>query len=471
MFTQDHDEDSSQLRRMLRQRARKRLFMGAVGSVILTGLLAAVFTPRLYQSSATVLVSARTAIDVETATANVQGTAIQRRVLLGSEITRRLEETLDSRFGGDLGKQQLAAALAVTPEPETNLLEVSATLSDDTLPPLVVRTWIEVYSEVRAADIALRKEETTGKVEDEIAGLATEIEATRIALDEFRRKHEIISIERAQNAEFARLDGLNASLNNAVEAEVAAQARLAALKSSLSAGDKVIPGRSKAEVEAMANELAEMRVRLVELRAKYTQAYIDKDARLRKIPEKVAELETDLQSAYSTGASEALAEAELEYAAARSAVADLQQRLSAQEAEVAAFNTVYSEHEALSQDLKTLEQLSREAQARLARINAQSVERYPQVTVIDMPGRARRISPDYLVIAGATTIAALLVSIVAVWLYDYLNPESREHAYLTLTGVNYYAAEERQPREIGSATSRLGVDPRRLEQDSDPHRS
>jgi succinoglycan biosynthesis transport protein ExoP len=428
-------DEGSPASSFLRQRRRKRLFFGALATVLLLGMLFALFTPRLYQSAATALISARTAIDVDTAAADIQGVAIQRRILLGSEITRRLSQALRDRFAVELAPGELDRALAVSPEPETNLLEISATLGDDALPPLLVETWIDVYSEARAADIVQRKEETQGKVEDEIEGLTAKIATTRDSLDQFRREHDIISIERAQNAVFSRLDGLNASLNNAVEKEVAAQARLEALKNSLGAGGQVVPQSEQREVAAMANRLAELRARLAELQARYTQAYIDKDPKLREIPEQVAELESELESAYRSGAMVALSEAERDYAAAQAAVEDLKQRLADQQAEVASFNAIYSEHEALQDDLKSLEALSREAQTRLARINARSIERYPQVTVIDMPGLATRVSPDYGLIAGATAIAALLVSIVAVWLYDYLNPESREHAYLTLTGV------------------------------------
>lgn len=433
-----------------RQR-RRRLFVLIASLVVIGGLLYSLLVPSLFRSAATVLVAAPRAIDADAAIADLQGVAIQRRTLLGSEVLQQLSDRLAEAGPDAPSAPQLATILDVTPVPDTNLLEVSATSPDAAQLPQIVTDWIDVYSGIRAADIERRKGDTQRQVQEEITALTAQVEDARAALDDFRRDNDIVSIERSQNAVFARLDGLNSALNNAVEEEVAAQARLTALRESVSAGSRVVPEGQRAEVDAMSQELNALQAQLTELRARYTDAYIRKDPTLREIPERIVQLEASLRQAYRMGGSAALDEAEQRLSAARTAVRDLEQRLDAHKEAVADFNTTYAKHEALSDDLKRLEELSRDAQARLASIDARPVERYPQVTVIDPPAAASvRVSPDYALIAGITAIGALLAGVISVWLHDYLNPEAPERAYVTLSGVHFYPQDA---RELPFATS------------------
>jgi succinoglycan biosynthesis transport protein ExoP len=177
----------------------------------------------------------------------------------------------------------------------------------------------------------------------------------------------------------------------------------------------------------MAQELAQRCARVSPScgRATRTTTFA-KDPRLRQIPEQVAELEAELAEAYDEGAQAELRNAERAYASARSSVADLRQRLADHKAAVATFNTVYARHEALEEDLARLEELNREAQARLVQIEVRDVDRYPQLSVIDWPApEAARIGPPYLLLLGGTLEPACCRDFcrVAVQL-----PESAQHA-------------------------------------------
>ena len=423
-------------------RMRRRVFLWAALPILLAGVAYTAFQRPVYESTSTVLMSAPTAVDEQVLEADVQGVAIQRRTLTGGEITRAVADRLAADYGAQLSPLELRQLLQVTAVPDTNLLELAARDTDATLLPLLLETWIEIYSDARARDIAERKAQTLSKVESELTGLDERLEEARAALAAYRDEHDILSPERQQNEVMARLDGLNESLNNAIEEEVRTRSYLNSLRSSLESGGRLVPDAERGEVTAMAQELATLRTRLAELRARYTDDYIEKDPRLRQIPEQVAELEAALAEAYDEGTQAELRNAERAYASARSAVADLRQRLADHKAAVATFNTVYARHQALEEDLARLEELNREAQARLVQIEVRDVERYPQLSVIDWPApEAERIGPPYLLLLGGTLGVSLAVGIFAVWLYSYLNPRSTQPAYVTLSGVHMYPPE------------------------------
>ncbi|WP_439106193.1 hypothetical protein [Congregibacter sp.] len=119
-------------------RTRRRVFTITAATVLFVGLLYTALQPAVYQSSATVLMSAQTATDQQMLDADVQGVAIQRRTLTGSEITRSLSTRLQEDFSADVDPLELRRILDVIAVPETNLLELTARGSEpEILPPLV----------------------------------------------------------------------------------------------------------------------------------------------------------------------------------------------------------------------------------------------------------------------------------------------------------------------------------------------
>ncbi|MFK8042744.1 GumC family protein [Congregibacter sp.] len=439
-------------------RSRRRVFILCAAAVLIIGVIYTAVQPAVYQSSATVLMSAPTAIDQQMLDADIQGVAIQRRTLTGSEITRDLSVRLEEDFSARVNPLELRRILDVIAVPETNLLELRARSSEPELLPPLVETWIEVYTSVRARDIESRKSQTLTEVQTELDGLALKLTSAREALEEYRASNDIISMERQENAVLAQLDGLNTALNNAVEEEVRTKSYLDTLQTSLAAGEQVVPQSDRSDVAAMAQQLAELRSRLGELRARYTDDYIRKDPRLREIPEQVEQLESELAEAYALGTKAELNNAERDYAAARESVANLKNRLQDHRQAVADFNTIYAKHQALVEDLARLEELNRETQARQVQIEVRQVDKYPQVSVIDWPSPdALRIGPPYLMLLGGTILAALGVGIFGAWLYSYLHPRSASPAYVTLSGVHMYPQDGAQALEqIPGETARLG---------------
>jgi len=420
-----------------------KLFAVSFCIVFALGLIWTLLQPVVYRSSATVLMSAPAAIDAVVSEANIQNVAIQRTILLGEEITRRVLDELAGVQKPRVDSSYLRDVLHVDPVPDTNLIEMTAQGADEEVLPALVDTWIDVYINARAEDIEQRRNRTLQLVQDELDGLVIKIEQARDDLELYREQNNIISAKREENEVLARLDGLNKALNNAIEEEVKARVYLETLRESIKKGQVIIPQSEMRSLQSLENELEQLRAEMIEMTKRYTREYIKKQPALRAIPERIVELEGELASRLSEGQAVELATARQADSAARRAVLELQQKLDEHKQKVSEFNRIYATHEALVEDLARLEELNREAQARLVQVEVRQVDKYPQVSVIERPGSAERIGPDYLLLLGGTLAAALGCGILSVWLYGFLGHDKAPPAYVALTGVHMYPQEVR----------------------------
>ncbi|GAB5452345.1 MAG: hypothetical protein Hals2KO_26730 [Halioglobus sp.] len=418
---------------------RAKLFVLVFLVALVIGLLVTFAQPAQYRSSATVLMSAPVAIDNDEQEANIQSVAIQRRVLLGGEVTQHLSESLTEAGHDAVDTAYLRRVLSVEPVPETNLVEMTARGTDGDILPALVNNWIDVYLEVRAVGIQESQQQTLRLVRDQLAGLEVKLEEARLALAQYREEHEITSAERQENEVMARLDGLNKALNNALEAEVQSRAKLQASRRAIAQGERIAPPNESERVEAMDAELAKLKQQLARITKTYTLSYVRREPRYRNIPEKIDQLESDLDKIYAKGEAKQLAKLRREYETAGKTAEELQARLDAHEKDAAQFTTIYATHQALVEDLARLEDLNRDAQARLIGVQVNPVDKYPQVSVIDRPAPdSERTGPDYRLWLGGSVLAALVLGVLSVWLYGFLAPRRNQPAFVTLSGVHMY---------------------------------
>lgn len=421
---------------------RARLFILVFTLALALGVIWTLMQPAVYRSAATVLLSASVAIDAEVTPADVQNVAIQRKVLLGNDIAMGLLDYLAQDLGERMSLTELRTLLDVQAVPGSNLVEMSAEGANAVLLPMLVNGWIDVYLAAQAQEVARSKQQTLQVVQEELDALAANLEQARTALDNFRAEHEIISMERQENEVLARLDGLNKALNNAIEEEAKTGANVDTLRQAIDRGELVIPRERRRDVSELEKELGSLEARMVDLNKRYTPEYINKQPQLQWIPVRIGELQAELATVTSQGAAAELSAATQAHAAARQTVADLQSQLDQHKQGVARFNSIYATHQALVEDLAELEQLNRDTQARLVKVDVRQVEKYPQVTVVDRPAPdSERIGPDYPLLLGGSLAAALGLGVFAVWLLGFLSPKQEHPAHITLSGVHLYPQE------------------------------
>lgn len=436
---------------------RARLFAITFSITLALGIVYTLLQPVVYRSSATVLMSAPSAIDAKIEKANVQGVAIQRRILLGGDVTRDLLQTIAATAPDTVDIQYLRDVLHVNPVPNTNLVEMVAEGEDADLLPELVNAWIDVYLAIRASYVQNAQQQTLGVVQDQLAGLEQRVEAARDALANYRDEHHITSVERQQNEELSQLAGLNSALKSAVKAEIKAKSNLQSLQQSIAAGRNVVPPSKRKSVEGLEKELFQLQARMAKLSKTYTENYILNQPATRELPQRIAELQVLLDAENAKGQQLVLAQAEQEHAAAAQTVAQLREKLAEQDERAANFTTIYNKHQALAKDLGELEKVYRETQSRLVQVEVNQVEKYPQVEVIDRPAeQSERVGPNYLLLLGSSLAAALGTGILSVWLYGFLGHRPPKPAFVTLSGVHMYPQDMQQIGYTAPSAARLG---------------
>ena len=108
----------------------------------------------IFQSYASLLTVAKTAIDQRSSESDIQHVFIQKQILLGqklvAETARRLKSSKE--FDHSLTISDINQMLDVEAVEKTNLVKMIAEGPEPTILPLLVNTWIEVYLDYRKKD-------------------------------------------------------------------------------------------------------------------------------------------------------------------------------------------------------------------------------------------------------------------------------------------------------------------------------
>jgi hypothetical protein len=341
---------------------------------------------------------------------------------------------------------------------ETNLLELRAEGSDPMLLQLTVNAWAKAYEDLRRNEIAQLKTATMAELESEQAALLVTIDERQLALAQFRERHDIVSLEAADNRAPAKLKGLNQSLNKAQERLVNAEAERAAIMEAVAQGKTVVPTDQRAELSAKQLEAQKIREQLASLERKYTKNYIEIDPALRALPGRLAELEDEIAAMRLLGQSQVIEDVDREVQAAKVAAHALEAQLRAHQRDAQAFTTLYNEYEAQQAELARLRDLSAANVERLAQIEARNLEKYPPVQIVDWAGLpSQPIFPHYRRDTGIVLGAALFSALFITWLVDYLSGHERQ-GQRVYSGIRVYPNDEDSQNAIDAKREVLAID-------------
>lgn len=398
--------------------------------------------PAIYQSTATVLTMAATAIDQASPDADVQHVNIQKQILLGQAILEKTARNLlqSNSQVKNIGVDELRNLFSVEPEPQTNLVHMQAQGPAPQLLQSAVNAWIESYLQIRATFIAENTEKAIAELNTQLQRIDKQVVDKRLEIEQFRLQHNILSTESADNQAHARLQGLNDSLNKALEDEVKAKAKLDAILDAISRNETVVPEEDTRAMAVLIEQAEKLRDQLAAIEGQYTKEYIELNPNLRRVREQLSEIEAKIAEKASVGKGYARLEAEHDYSAARQTVTTIKQQMEAHKKEAADYTNQFAEHQAMQQELLNLETLQQETKQRLVDIDVKQRQKYPQVDVVDWASLPDKpISPNYqqqslLAVAGSLGLALLIMLII-----DYLNREALPSpAPVSLGGIHLH---------------------------------
>jgi len=406
--------------------------------------------PAIYQSVATVLTTAATDLDQDSSAADLQHVSIQKQILLSNTVLEKTQEHLQKMLTNnrEWHTEELRNLFTVADEPNTNLVHLKAEGPDPAILRRAVNAWIESYIHLRSAFIAENTDKVIAELHDQLGRIERQVLEKRNEIDKFRLEHDILSTESSDNQAHARLQGLNKSLNTALEEEVKAKAKLDTVIDAISRNEVVVPESDTRAMAVLLQQAEKLREELAAIEAQYTQEYIDLNPNLRRVREQLLEIEGKITDKASVGKNFARQEAQNNYAAAQQAVTAIKQQMQAHKQLAAAYTSQFAEHQALQQELLKLETLQQDTKQRLADIEVKQRESYPQVDVVDWASLPETpIRPNYLQESLLALAISLCLALLSVMIIDYLNRDSAVSsppALMTLGGIHLH----HQPRAM-----------------------
>lgn len=400
---------------------RVKVFVLTFLCCLLIGLMLNYARPAAYQSSATLLTFAATAVDQNSSDVDFQHVTIQKQKLLGFDLLSEVLSKLKSQGKGDLSLLDIRNMLRVDAIENTNLLKMSANGGDPHLLPLVINTWIDVYLEARALSVKNSTQNTVGLVKSELIELDAKLEQATNELDRFRKAHDISSIAREENELPATLQSLTQTLNQANEQVVKSKAKLDAINMAIRNGQAVVPEQEQRSLSHLERRHQELKEKMAEFDKRFTRDYLKFQPSLKFIPEQIAQLEKEIKGKHNKGKSIVWTEASQDYHAAKQVVSKIRQQLNEHKQKAINFSSLFSKHQKLVTDLESLEQINRETRERLVKIESKQFEKYPQVDVVERASiNMQAISPDYNLGALLVLIISLVLAFLMVWLAGFL---------------------------------------------------
>lgn len=405
-----------------RGKQRLRIFVTVMAVVCLLGWGYTFLRPATYQSTATVMIATPPGeTDESDNPGRSQRVALHSHVLTSQALLEQVHVRLAGENAAPDSISELREMLAVIPVGETNIVNLYAEGSNAGFLPLLINNWIDAYLSLREASQIHASDSEFGHLKRQVDGLEANISTSRQSLDRFRRENDIISMGQNENQVLARLKGMSDALNTASEDAVTAAANLNAIKEAIASNKPVVRTQDRLTLASLEARAVELREELREMQQKFTPAYMELDPDAIALQRKLELVEGKIRDQLSLGARATLSEAEQALSSARQRVRTLKQQVTDYKQVAADFTTRFSEHEARKEELLQLEELYRGAKERIVQIQVRNEREFPQVEVIEratLPDKP--IRPHYWRDAGITLIAAIVLGLVAIWLFEFL---------------------------------------------------
>jgi hypothetical protein len=311
--------------------------------------------------------------------------------------------------------------------PGTDVVELAAEGADRELLGRIIEVWLAVYLERRAASRREVSDTAREDLQRQVDALALELQTKRAAIDDFRGRNEILSVERGDNQAAARLKQLNKALGEANQKAVETESRVEAVRADLAAGKVVLRPTDKAAIATLEGRARDLRETLKEAGTRYTDRYLAADPKYRSMRENLAALEGHIERQRAQSARALLDEAEQDLASAQATAARLRAQLDEHKRAAGEFTARYEEHKALQTELEQIEALYNATRERLVRVDLAQGQKAPEVQLLapaSVPGEPVR--PLYLRDAGVSLGAAFALGLLAVWLVEFLGRTPRE---------------------------------------------
>jgi succinoglycan biosynthesis transport protein ExoP len=361
----------------------------------------------------------------------------------------------------DLGKDPVFAVqrmLRAVPVEGTQVVQLSAESSHQELVADLVNTIAAVYREQIAGAYKDQVANTDANVTDEARNLHAQVLAKQRALDAFRDRYDIVSLDRKENDVLAKIDGLNRTYTESNQLLAKAQGNVEGLKEAAAAGKPVTRPRDDATISAIELQISTLREKLSGLQRRYSATFLSLDPETKDLPAAIAELERQVKEKRADSARAAIVDAEDELASAKITVSRLRKDLDDNQKAAREFAARLAELKGMQEDVDHVQAMERAVQDRATKLQASVRERAPQVGLIEAAAPSLAPwRPNYRQDALISIAGSLFFGLLATWLADFLagpaaaQPMMVQHS-LAMPAIERYPTPVSQLRRLDAPT-------------------
>ena len=357
---------------------------------------------------------------------NQQVLATERQRFLSPSVVTQVAQQFTAELrtlGAELNPEAgLQALLNIEYDAATNLIQLALEGANPALPQRILVAWLAAYEATRVASNTTTRSTKGDGLQLELQQLEARIATQRSALDAYRERYGIVSSDRTENRETAKLRGLNDSLGKAEEEELKASAYLVAVRRAIELGEPVTQERDRAALDRLTERIALLRDQVRANADRYTDKFAQIAPEIVDAKKALAQAERDFATQQETATREVRSQAETQLASVRSHKASL---LAEQAALRGALTTFAQHFEAFSlqqEQLLDLEAQAKPLRERLVQTEVAGAELLPTVSVLSPPDLPLRPSrPDYGRDAAISVGGAFAFALLGVWLMEFLS--------------------------------------------------
>ena len=467
-----------------RSRRRAAVFLCAFIPALAISLTYVYLRPAEYRAVARLHIAPAAAVtqpteakDTPTVTTDAKSFLTEVQVLTSRPLLQNVLERLKSDDAlPDLGPDPIEAMqgmLHAEPVAGTQVVELSAEGREPQFVPRLVNTVVDAYRQHVADAYKVHASSTYGEVSNEVSALDAQVAARRQAIDAFRARYDIVSMEHKENDVLADIEGLSQSYTEANGRLAKAQAHLQTLRAAVADGKGIVKEKDDPMLTDLEHRVSGLQEQWREQQRRYTPAYLAIDPDATSIKARLENLEEQLTTQRAASVRAALTDAEEELSATQAAVEQLRRDVADNQKEAQEFATHLNEYKSLREDLDHFEGMHRAALDRLTKLQASEQERAPQVELMEAAAPSSEPwRPNYRQDALIAVAGSLAFGLFATWFADFIAgpPMSPamlvQHAWaptmlgrdvtsaplsLAAPGIAQLPAPEPLPRELGDA--------------------
>ena len=322
--------------------------------------------------------------------------------------------------------------LRAEPVEGTQIVELSAEGARQDFLPRLVNTVAEAYRQHVADAYKRIATSTYAEVDDEARALDSKVTAQRAAINAFRERYDIVSMEHTENDVLANIEGLSQSYTDANERLAKAKGRLQALRISAAAGNVGARAKDDPTLADLEQRASALREQWGELQRRYTPDFLSLDPDAKSLRARLENLEEQLKSQRAVSGRAALADAQQELSAAQAEVDRLRQDVADNQKQAQEFATHLNDYKALREDLDHLEGMHRTALDRLEKLQASERERAPRAELLEAAAPSHEPwRPNYRLDAAISLVGSFAFGVFAAWFAEFIvGPTSLPTAFV-----------------------------------------